>query len=1239
MLGDRSLMHPEDRGTNMIRRANFHTLRPLLCLLQARSSCLASWLGLFLCAAGCSSQATPLPLETVLVSTRATTSEGTSDNSNASASNAQQSQESAEPAGAAAGVPPYAAALGEFNRGAALLEQYEYAQAAQAFMKVLEMEPDWSAARFNLALAYVNMAGENKPEKRLGPSADMTAGALSNFESLLKDSPDNVRYLYCLGRLKAWLGESEEALDCFERAYTQNPTDNFLAFCYGQALSTMDRFDDAIKVMEPLVQRDPGFISAVHKLSTLYVRTRRIKEAKALLVQHGKLMDQELAVGSFVVDDKYGMAGKYTLALGPDGLPLPTRKAEPVRRILFAPDPQRLDIKLPGWDYAGGRISLTGIAVADIDGDQDLDLLLTSAEPEQPGLATIFVNDGKGHFVRTADIAQQVVAACFGDIDNDGDADLWLGRAGADQVLLNDGQGHFSGSDDANISGPDVLTPVPRLCDFDSDGDLDLLAFRWTSGHVPADGKEIAAASSVWLSGADGTFVDQAAELGLQLPNTPLAAVVVDDFDDDFDLDLIAFPSQGQPVCWVNYRAGQYRLANADETQLNIGGALSATSGDPNKDGHRDLLVFTAEGTRLFLNDGRFHFTEDEAFAATAGRSGGTGGQFADLDNDGDLDIVVADAHREDGTRGPALLINNWPEREYLNAAHVDAGILLSAVVTPRGASCVAADFNGDGRCDLLLAPVGETPMLLENVTPGGNWIELDLTGKRPQDPVSRSANSAIAARVELRSGTLFQQYIVGGSSGPVASQPLRIHAGLGDYTKVEWLRIVWPDAILQGEVEVAANRLLPVDEISRKPSSCPYLFVWDGSQFAFVADFGGVGGLGYYLGHGHYARPDSTEYLPLPQLVPLDGHYVLQALTPLEEITYFDEAKLLAVDHPQGTEVFPNEMMAISVSPPEFELFCFSSRMRPLRATNHLGQDVTDQVQRPDRQYAGATDRDHRFIGLAKPHHVELDFGDQLAALSSQARIVLCLQGWVEYGYSSTNYAASQAGLRYEAPTLEVWRDGQWVELLREVGYPAGINHMMTVELTGRLLPGDQRLRVSSNMELYWDEVFLALPDPAAKVQVNEASAREADLHFRGYPREYSPDGQHPNLCDYHNLDRSVGWKLMAGDYTRYGDVRPLLDQTDDCYVIMSHGEEITLRFAVDDFGPVPDGYQRSFILKADSYCKDMDLYTAYPETVEPLPFHAMSGYPYGPGEQYPDTPQTRTYRDTWNTRRIDNR
>ncbi|MCU0980436.1 MAG: hypothetical protein MUF25_14885, partial [Pirellulaceae bacterium] len=233
-------------------------------------------------------------------------------------------------------------------------------------------------------------------------------------------------------------------------------------------------------------------------------------------------------------------------------------------------------------------------------------------------------------------------------------------------------------------------------------------------------------------------------------------------------------------------------------------------------------------------------------------------------------------------------------------------------------------------------------------------------------------------------------------------------------------------------------------------------------------------------------------------------------------------------------------------------------------------------------------------------------------------------------------NYAAFQAGLRFQATSLYVWRNQAWVELLHEAGCPGGMQHVMALDVTDLLRPDDRRIRLASNMEIYWDRIFLAAHLRDTPLRLAEVPVRSADLHFRGYARPYSPDGRRPELFDYERVERATPWKLMAGDYTRYGEVAGLLQEADDCFVIMSRGDEITLRFPTDAFGPVPPGCQRSFLLKTDSYTKDMDLYTALGDTVEPLPFHAMSGYPYGPDERYPESEKTITYRREFNTRRI---
>jgi hypothetical protein len=110
--------------------------------------------------------------------------------------------------------------------------------------------------------------------------------------------------------------------------------------------------------------------------------------------------------------------------------------------------------------------------------------------------------------------------------------------------------------------------------------------------------------------------------------------------------------------------------------------------------------------------------------------------------------------------------------------------------------------------------------------------------------------------------------------------------------------------------------------------------------------------------------------------------------------------------------------------------------------------------------------------------------------------------------------------------------------------------------------------------------------------------------------------------------------WNPTPGMYTRYGDVRSLLAGVDDRYVIMGSGDEIELRFNASRFPALKSGWKRGFLLLVDGWSKDGDLNTAFASSVEPLPFHGMTGYPYPETERYPDTPEHREYLREYNTR-----
>ncbi len=589
-----------------------------------------------------------------------------------------------------------AGALSAFNRGAAQLEQYQYAAAAKTLEGVVASSPGWIAARFNLGLALLNL-----PE-----TPDALDRAEAQFQSVLASEPESPWAHFCLGALYQHRGEYDRAADHLARVHAVDPHDPFVSFEYAESLRKLNRDPEALRILEQVVQRDPGFVSALYSLGMLYNRMHQREKAVAVLKRFGELKPQELAVGSYGVVEPYAGRGKYYTALGADGLPVPASAGTEAPRVLFSPEIRTLDARLAAWTWHGGKVSVPGIAVGDVDGDGDQDLVM--AGTGSTGQARVLLNDGKAHFQGGPILAEQTVAPCLGDIDNDGDLDLWLGREGQDLLLLGDGKGTFTRVPAQPAAAAEFLTTCARLLDLDSDGDLDLLAMRIKGGSLPAGNEQVPAASRVFNNNLDGTFADLAASHGLALTGQAISAVVQDDFDNDRDIDMILLSPAGRPLGWENFRMGQYRVRDAQETQLEIDHPVAATTGNLFGTGNRDLLVFAGKELALFRNRGLWRFERDESFSASHGSLGGTSGQFVDIDNDGDLDLVIADAHRSDGTRGPALLLNDWPNRRFLDAARVDPGNLLTQWKCAGPALVVAADFDGDGRPDLLFAAMGQ---------------------------------------------------------------------------------------------------------------------------------------------------------------------------------------------------------------------------------------------------------------------------------------------------------------------------------------------------------------------------------------------------------------------------------------------------------------------------------------------------------------------------------------------------
>ena len=1069
------------------------------------------------------------------------------------------------------------------NRGVGLMEQYRFAEAAEAFQKAAEAAPEWSYAWLNLGIAQLNAASDPNATDAL----DQAQKAFLKAEALNRSLPHPQ---YCIGVLARYRGDNEEAARRFRATLQRDPNSADSLYFLGAIQLARGEYEAARRRLEDALRINPYLLSARYSLGQALVRLNRREEA---LAQMERFREMDAAGAGVKRSISYGEMGVY---------------ADIVRVYPAASfeEPSAPPIEV---SFAFGKIDLpaphseTAFALTDLRRDGRLDLYL-------PNAGVLCAADPEYGFAETIPIpAEGFAGAVFGDMDDDGDDDLFVFGSAGGRLLRNEGGGRFA--DATEQSGVRLLGPVRAAAwvDADHEGDLDLIA---------ASADRLA----LFRNNGGGAFQElRAAEGGSAGPPWEADAYfALGDFDGDIDVDLAAFPVDGAPRLFRNDRLNRWTDISAESGLAELPAGGLPTAADLNGDGAVDLLILSGARAEIALNrGGRFQrnvlFQADAPAAADAAVT-------LDADNDGDIDIAV---RFSDAERSRTLLFENDGSGAFRDASDRFG---FSAVERLRG-PLAAADIDGDGDTDLIALDGGGAVVQFRN--DGGNannWLHAALEGERAN-------RSGYGAQIEARAGGMraaAESHMIG--SLVAASNP-RVEFGLGNRRGADYLRVVWTNGVLQSELEVAANQLLRVKEAQRKASSCPILFAWNGERYEFISDFMGVGGLGFFAAPGVYAQPDPTERLKIEpgQLAPVDGEYRLQILEPLEEVCYIDRIALIAVDHPIGTEVYPDERMAADGNLPTEAVYAFSKRYYPQRALDGEGRDLLPALLQRDRRYPPLK-LHKRYIGfLENETSIELDFSSAAAEMDPDERWALFIYGWVEYPYSHVMYAASQEGLALEGVSVDVRRNGEWESAAPNAGYPAGMPKMMTLELPNRDPEEWSAVRLRMNQEIYIDEIFLAdVSEPPAAAHT--AFASRAELRRAGYPREYSPDGRLPRLYDYDSLDSTFPFKNMRGAHTRFGDVRPLLAETDDLFVVMGRGDGLETAFRAGDFPPVPEGMTRSFILDTFGYCKDMDLYTAYPETVNPLPYRAMPSFPYPPGSAYPDTAAVRAYLLKYQTR-----
>lgn len=1025
------------------------------------------------------------------------------------------------------------------NRGVALMGYFDYAAARDTFEALVQRRPGWHDARLNLAIATLNRQQEGDEQR-----------ALEIVNAVLQEDPENLRASYVAGLLSLYLGETEAALARFNTVTAGDPDDAYAAYFTGQALVQQGELAAAAAAYTRAIELDPYLRSAYYGAALVLRRLDQPEQAREMLAVYERFRDNPRArLAEF----------KYT-RLGPKGAALAIGRAQ--AELATPPSGDLFAVPLSIGPALEEQLRSLTTADADNDGILDLFLVATAGTRLLAGAPDGGYTESAGHPL--AGIVDGR-AALWGDVDNDGDVDLYLCRHGANQLWLAEAGGAWREAGASTGVADEGDCADGGIVDADHDGDLDIFV-------VNGDG-----ADELFSNNGDGSFRRLGASQGIAGAASGRQFLAAD-LDNDRDLDLLIINRGGGNAIWINDRLWQYRAAEGFDDFLATA-LLAATVADMDADGRVEIHGVSEDGRLL-----SWRWQPGGWAPAEHGAVSGANPQLAvaDFDGDGRLEMLVASRDEisirdaagavtvmvdQPGPLGPALVLN----------ADVNAGPELVAPAA--------------GSLRRWPAGPGRLP-----------FLGLSLSGREDQGDSMRSNQSGIGARVSLRlldrwtmTATLDQD-----SSPGQSLQPLFM--GLGGQPDADYVAIDWSDGVFQTELDLGPARLHRIAETQRQLSSCPVVFAWDGEQYRFISDVLGVGGLGFLIEPGLYAEPRPWEYFLMPQgsLTPKDGRYAIKIAEPMEENLYLDTARLHAFDLPPGWGIVTDERMATGEPEVTGRPIFFRQEMTPVAATNERGEAVLDAVVTADHRAAPVGALDMRFIGLlAAEHQLTLEFDSVINPPGSSP--VLVVDGWVEYPYSQTVFAAWQAGLSYQSASLDARSgDGEWHRVYPGFGYPAGMPREMALPLAN--LPADTvALRLVTNQEIYWDRIRVVMEEspPPALIHTVMAPA-SARLAKTGFARRSTAAQRLPHY-DYAQRDAFWDARYLDGFYTRLGAVDALIESADDAVAIVGSGEEVDLSF--DAPAAVAPGWTRRFVLEARGWAKDMDLYTRDGGRVGPLP------------------------------------
>jgi len=425
--------------------------------------------------------------------------------------------------------------------------------------------------------------------------------------------------------------------------------------------------------------------------------------------------------------------------------------------------------------------------------------------------------------------------------------------------------------------------------------------------------------------------------------------------------------------------------------------------------------------------------------------------------------------------------------------------------------------------------------------------------------------------------------------------------------------------------------------------ASCPSLYIWNGINYTYITEVSNAGWLGYMdymnedgdivFGGGNpwdHVKLDKSQLQPRTE----NGYdyYDIVLFQQWDEIFYLDTAYLVAVDHPNDTDVYSTMVNYVNRGfYGQIYTVKEDSLLTPISATNEKGEDVLSQISQLDGIFTPASN------GVHSPswdnitlNQLTLNLGD----LSGAPEIKLVINGMVDWGPAEPYYdwidqfkTAFAEGLvpngtqLYPPPYMEVMdAQGNWVRIPQDRQMPTPADYVprtFAVDLNG-LFPTDvseYKIRITN----FWNVTF-------DYIGIDITQQEDVTVH------EILP------VATLDPLEFGTTISNASGYFTKYGNVTQLLLEADDIYVIGMQGDIVSLKFPTTSLPPLEDDMERSFFLFVASWFKDPPGNWGYgfEFTVDPLPFQNMSGFPYPDTESYPTSEEYIQYLEEWNTRAV---